>query len=142
MSTVPERLQPLLDPASPVQQLARRLVDAGYECFLVGGTVRDALLDRLSADSDVDFATNARPEVVKGLLHGWADHLWLQGERFGTVGCRRDGVPMEITTFRAEVYRPESRKPEVVVRGRHRDRPLATRLHRQRPGASASPSPS
>ena len=49
MTTVPERLQPLLDPASPVQQVARRLVDAGYECFLVGGTVRDALLGRTRA---------------------------------------------------------------------------------------------
>ena len=46
-------------------------------------------------------------------MRGWADHVWLQGQRFGTVGCIRDGVPMEITTFRAEVYRPESRKPDV-----------------------------
>ena len=115
MTTVPERLQPLLDPASPVQQVARRLVDAGYECFLVGGTVRDALLGRTRADGhEFDFATNARPDVVEELVSGWADHLWLQGQRFGTVGFLRDGVPMEITTYRAEVYRPESRKPDVV----------------------------
>ena len=43
-----------------------------------------------------------------------ADHLWLQGQRFGTIGCQIDGVQMEITTFRAEVYRPESRKPSVT----------------------------
>ena len=47
-------------------------------------------------------------------MRGWADHVWLQGKRFGTVGCEKDGVRMEVTTFRAEVYRPESRKPEVV----------------------------
>ena len=114
MSAIPERLEPLLDPARPVQQLARRIIDAGYECFVVGGTVRDALLGRLRAGRDIDFATNARPEVVEELVRGWADHVWLQGQRFGTVGCIRDDVEMEITTFRAEVYRPESRKPEVV----------------------------
>jgi poly(A) polymerase len=112
MSAVPARLQPLLDPGSPVQQLARRLADAGHECLLVGGSVRDALLDR--AHTDVDLATDARPDVVEGLVRGWADQVWLQGQRFGTVGCRRDGATMEITTFRAEVYRSGSRKPEVV----------------------------
>ncbi len=112
MTAVPERLQPLLDRNAPVQQLARRLVDAGHQCLLVGGSVRDALLDR--AHADVDLATDARPDVVERLVRGWADHVWMQGQRFGTVGCQRDGVGMEITTFRAEVYRSESRKPEVV----------------------------
>src|SRR5206468_1942524 len=44
----------------------------------------------------------------------WADAVWLQGQRFGTVGCEKDGDRFEITTFRADVYRPESRKPEVT----------------------------
>ena len=39
--------------------------------------------------------------------------MWTQGERFGTIGCRIDGRDFEITTHRAEVYVPESRKPEV-----------------------------
>jgi poly(A) polymerase len=112
MTTVPARLQPLLAPESPVQELARRLVDAGHECLLVGGSVRDALLDR--NHDDVDLATSAHPEAVEALVSGWAEHVWLQGKRFGTVGCVRAGVRMEITTFRAEVYRPESRKPEVA----------------------------
>jgi poly(A) polymerase len=112
MVSVPTRLQPLFDPATPVQQLARRLGDAGHECLLVGGTVRDAFLDR--PHSDIDLATSARPDEVEALVRPWADHVWLQGQRFGTVGLERDGVRMEVTTFRAEVYRPESRKPEVV----------------------------
>ena len=112
MTSVPARLQPLLAPDSPVQQLARRLVDAGHECLLVGGSVRDALLDR--RHDDVDLATSARPDEVEALVRGWADHVWLQGQRFGTVGCSREGVGMEITTFRADVYRPDSRKPEVA----------------------------
>jgi poly(A) polymerase len=111
---VPARLRPLLDPASPVQRVAGRLVAAGHQAFLVGGTVRDALLDRAHPDADVDLATDARPEEVERLVAEVADQLWLQGRRFGTVGLRVDGTTIEITTFRAEVYRPESRKPEVA----------------------------
>jgi poly(A) polymerase len=112
MTELPSRLRPLLDETSPVQQLARRLVGAGYECYLVGGSVRDALLDR--RHEDVDVATSARPETVEQLVRGWADHVWLQGQRFGTVGCEVKGTRIEITTFRADVYRPESRKPDVT----------------------------
>src|SRR4029450_4815852 len=43
-----------------------------------------------------------------------ADAVWLQGQRFGTVGCEKDGERFEVTTFRADVYHPESRKPEVT----------------------------
>jgi poly(A) polymerase len=114
--SVPARLQPLLDPASPVQQLARLLVDAGHECYVVGGTLRDAFLDRVEKPDetlDIDVATDARPDEIERLVRPWADHIWLQGKRFGTVGASRDGTPFEITTFRAEIYRPESRKPEV-----------------------------
>ena len=39
--------------------------------------------------------------------------MWTQGKRFGTIGCRRGGRTYEITTHRAEAYRPDSRKPEV-----------------------------
>jgi poly(A) polymerase len=115
VTAIPPRLRPLLDADSPVQQLAGRLVAAGHQCFLVGGSVRDALLD-LSPDEkrDVDLATDARPDEVERLVRGWADHVWLQGQRFGTVGCQKDDTHLEITTFRADVYRPESRKPEVA----------------------------
>ena len=47
-------------------------------------------------------------------MRPWADAVWLQGQRFGTIGCEKDGERFEITTFRADVYRPESRKPEVT----------------------------
>src|SRR2546426_12726843 len=84
-TNVPARLHPSLAPDSPVQQLARLLVDAGHECFLVGGSVRDALLDR--GHDDVDIATSARPAEVEAIVRPWADDVWLQGQRFGTVGC-------------------------------------------------------
>src|SRR2546423_3725320 len=115
VTTIPPRLRPLLDAASPVQDLAGRLVAGEHQCYLVGGSVRDAFLD-LSPDDkrDVDVATDARPDEVERVVRDWADHVWLQGQRFGTVGCEKNGIRIEITTFRAEVYRPESRKPEVA----------------------------
>jgi len=111
VTAVPARLERFFVPDSPTQQLAARLRDAGYRVYLVGGSVRDALLDRDIVD--VDIATDARPEVIESVVRPWADAVWLQGQRFGTVGCEKGGERFEITTFRADAYRPESRKPEV-----------------------------
>lgn len=93
-------------------ELGRRFVDAGHELYLVGGTVRDALLGR--ALSDLDFATSATPDQSEALLRDWADQLWLTGQRFGTVSASKRGAKLEITTFRAEAYRPGSRHPDVT----------------------------
>jgi len=112
--TVPPRLAHLLAPDSPVQQLAVRMGKAGHECYLVGGSVRDAFIGGHRGSADYDLTTSARPDRIEEVLEGWADAVWLLGKRFGTVACRKDGVTLEITTFRSEVYRPESRKPEVV----------------------------
>ncbi len=110
-SDLPARLAPYYASGSPTRGLADRLAAAGHECYLVGGTVRDAFLDRRSPD--VDLTTDARPDEIEAVLAGWADSVWLQGARFGTVGAEKDGLRLEITTFRGDVYRPESRKPEV-----------------------------
>jgi poly(A) polymerase len=75
--------------------------------------VRDLLAGDGLTDVDFDLTTDARPEQIKSLLRGWADHLWLQGERFGTIGAHKDGRPYEITTHRAEAYQADSRKPDV-----------------------------
>lgn len=114
MTAVPPRLARYLEPESATQQLARRLAAEGHRAYLVGGSVRDAFLDRSSAESDVDISTGARPDAIERIVKGWADAVWLQGERFGTVGCQKDGERFEITTFRAEIYRADSRKPEVT----------------------------
>ena len=95
-----------------MQRVAAALTDAGHQCYLVGGSVRDALIDR--EPIEFDFATDARPDVIERLLRPIAEHLWLQGARFGTVGAHVDGVPCEVTTYRADVYHPDSRKPEVT----------------------------
>jgi poly(A) polymerase len=110
---VPPRLARYYEPGSPTGELAERFVAGGYQCYLVGGPVRDAFLDRVDADADVDLTTDARPDAIEAIVREWADHVWLQGRRFGTVGASKDGQTFEITTFRGEVYRPDSRKPEV-----------------------------
>lgn len=108
---VPERLQPILDEVRP---LAERFEAAGHRLYLVGGAVRDLVLDRLAADHDIDLTTDARPERTLELLAGFADATWTQGRAFGTIGARRRGTTFEITTHRAEAYRSDSRKPEVT----------------------------
>ncbi len=110
---IPARLEPLLRPDGAPVALARRFEAAGHELFLVGGSVRDALLGRSRADEEHDFATAARPAEVRRLVAGWADEVYTVGEAFGTVGVLKDGARLEITTFRAEVYRDDSRKPVV-----------------------------
>ncbi len=84
---------------------------AGHQLYLVGGSVRDALLGRLY--SDLDFTTDARPEQMQKLLRGWADALWDTGIEFGTVGVGKAGHRFEITTFRADSYDQVSRNPQV-----------------------------
>ncbi len=94
------------------EELAHRFVAAGHRLYLVGGSVRDALLGRLG--SDLDFTTDARPEEVRELLDGWAETVWDTGIEFGTLGAYKRGTTVEVTTFRADVYDRVSRNPEVA----------------------------
>lgn len=99
----------------------------GYELYLVGGSVRDILM--FKSPSDYDFATNARPDAIKEVLNSApsekltaprfkgqpkVEALWGIGEQFGTIGAIVDGMDVEITTYRAEQYRQNDRKPEVT----------------------------
>jgi len=93
-------------------QLARLFNEAGHRLYLVGGSMRDALLDR--PHFDLDFTTDARPDQIKEAVAGWADGVFTIGEAFGTIGVVKDGHTHEVTTFRSEVYRNDSRKPHVV----------------------------
>ncbi|MCY3636490.1 MAG: CCA tRNA nucleotidyltransferase [bacterium] len=97
------------------RELASRFAADGYRIYLVGGIVRDAMLGLpLDAAFDLDLTTDAQPPAVKSILDSWADTLWTQGERFGTIGARRGNRRIEITTHRTERYQPGSRKPDVA----------------------------
>ncbi len=99
--------------ADVLRDLGTVFAEAGHELYLVGGSVRDAVLGRLSDDGDLDFTTDARPERLQKLLGSWADALWETGIEFGTIGVGKAGVRLEITTFRADTYDQVSRNPEV-----------------------------
>jgi poly(A) polymerase len=107
---IPDRLNPVLDAVRP---LATRFDAAGHRLYLVGGVVRDLVLGR-AVHADIDLTTDARPEVTAELARGWADAVWDQGARYGTVGLRSGDLTLEVTTHRAEAYVPESRKPDVA----------------------------
>jgi poly(A) polymerase len=107
---IPDRFRPVLDELSP---LTERFAARGHRLYLVGGTVRDLLVGDDRDDYDFDATTPARPGEIKACLAGWADAIWTQGERFGTIGAKKDGRTYEITTHRAEAYSDDSRKPHV-----------------------------
>jgi poly(A) polymerase len=97
--------------APVVDDLGERFTRAGEQIALVGGPVRDAMLGRLH--NDLDFTTSARPDTTERLLAGWADATWDMGRSFGTIGCRKGEWQIEITTYRADEYDRDSRKPSV-----------------------------
>lgn len=136
------RLKGVLDETA---ELAEIFAGRGWRLYLVGGMVRNLVLDGLGSDGgtdagtdagtadadpaattpaadaapdtdagDFDLTTDAHPGEVKQMVEPLAEHMWTQGERFGTIGCSIAGRNYEITTHRKEAYDPVSRKPTVV----------------------------
>ncbi|GAB17324.1 putative tRNA nucleotidyltransferase [Gordonia effusa NBRC 100432] len=95
-----------------LNSLGALFTDAGHDLYLVGGSVRDAVLGRLS--NDLDFTTDARPDTIKALLDDWADTVWDTGIDFGTVSARKGHALIEVTTYRADTYDQVSRNPTVA----------------------------
>ncbi|MBK6885201.1 MAG: CCA tRNA nucleotidyltransferase [Tetrasphaera sp.] len=92
--------------------LGERFAAAGHELALVGGPVRDAFLGRSSPD--LDFTTSARPEESEPILAAWGETTWDIGRAFRTIGTVRGGTTVEVTTYRADAYDRETRKPVVA----------------------------
>jgi len=113
MQSVAESLSRLrsLAESAVVAKLATTFQQAGFELALVGGPVRDALLGR--PVHDLDFASNARPDDILAVVKPLAEATWDVGRAFGTIAARIDGETVEITTYRADSYDGESRKPVV-----------------------------
>ncbi len=112
---------------SRVEEIVAAFSAAGRHLYLVGGSVRDAVLGRHGAmppvsegqaqtqQADFDFTTDALPDQVERIIAPYTEAMWLVGKRFGTISARVAGVTLEITTHRGDTYREESRKPEVVM---------------------------
>ena len=97
---------------SVIFELAERFTAASQELALVGGPVRDLYLGRVSPD--LDFTTSARPEETIKIISGWADNIWDVGREFGTIAFKKGKFQLEVTTYRADAYDSESRKPIVA----------------------------
>jgi len=99
--------------ASPtVSRLANAFAAAGHELALVGGPVRDAFLDRVT--NDLDFTTDASPDQILKIVKPIADAHWDIGRAFGTIGAKVGDDTVEITTYRADSYNGQTRRPDVV----------------------------
>ena len=98
--------EPLFLEALPVMQ---QLVDAGYEAYFVGGSVRDMLLHK--PISDVDIATSATPQEVKEIFSYTVD----VGIEHGTVMVIHHKEGYEVTTFRTEEGYEDFRHPDKVT---------------------------
>jgi putative nucleotidyltransferase with HDIG domain len=79
--------------------------------YLVGGSVRDILLEK--TPKDYDFTTPLAPDEIESRVRAAGLKPFVAGKRFGTIGCMLDGHHVEITTFRTEIYDGKSRKPQV-----------------------------
>jgi len=98
-----------MQPRELANSICSKLENAGFQAFLVGGCVRDILLERDPADYDV--ATNATPEqVLKLFPEGLA-----VGAQFGVILVPGDGIKVEVATFRSDVGYSDGRHPDRVV---------------------------
>ena len=136
-------------PPTPAREALSRLTAAGFEAWLVGGCVRDALLGREPGDWDI--ATSALPEqteavfagariIETGLKHGTVTVLlggtdrggqraaaWDQAALQGGNDKDRKVLPLEITTFRTEAGYSDHRHPDSVAFTRSLEEDLARR---------------
>lgn len=91
-----------------IKRVLKQLNNKGYSAYLVGGCVRDTLLNRVP--NDYDITTQATPEEVMALF----PHSYAVGLKFGTVGVVEDGETVEVTTYRIEEDYTDFRHPDSV----------------------------
>ncbi len=91
-----------------VNMILRALQDAGHEAYVVGGCVRDALLEK--EPNDWDVTTSALPQEVKAIFHHTVD----TGLKHGTVTVLNQGEAIEVTTYRVDGDYEDGRHPKEV----------------------------
>ena len=96
-------------PREMANSICNALRGSGYQALLVGGCVRDLLLGREPADYDV--TTDATPEQVVSLF----PESIAVGAQFGVILIPRDGLKVEVATFRSDVGYSDGRHPDSVV---------------------------
>ncbi|MGI6385508.1 MAG: CCA tRNA nucleotidyltransferase [bacterium] len=92
-----------------VLDVCHALHDGGYQSYVVGGALRDILLNQPAKDFDV--ATDALPDEVERLFRRAVP----TGKAFGTITVISQGQPVEVTTYRLEGRYSDMRRPDSVV---------------------------
>lgn len=106
-----------------VKEILQKFTESNYEIYIVGGVVRDLLMERSA--NDWDFTTNATPEQILEIVEGG-----LYNNEFGTVFTPNPANlerPFEITTFRTEEKYSDYRHPDKVSWGKSLEEDLARR---------------
>ena len=92
-------------------EVLNKLNDAGFQAYVVGGSVRDNVIG--VPTNDVDITTSATPDEINEVFK---DYKCLDtGNEHGTVPVIINGVPVEITTFRNDGDYTDGRRPDNVT---------------------------
>ncbi len=94
-----------------ILQVAERFRKENYECYFVGGWIRDILLDNIQKFNDIDIATNATPEKVMDLF----PKVIPTGIKHGTVTVLFKDLKIECTTYRKESKYSNHRHPDQIT---------------------------
>ena len=114
---------PMPDWPGPVLRAIAVLEGKGFECYAVGGCVRDAALGE--QPHDWDLTTSALPEEISAAFSGMSQNL--AGAKHGTIGVLVDGQMLEMTTYRVDGSYTDSRHPDGVAFTRSMKEDLARR---------------
>lgn len=93
-----------------VRNVLNCLKDSGYEGYMVGGCVRDSIMECIP--NDYDITTNATPEEMLKAFEGW--NVIPTGLQHGTVTVISDGNNIEVTTYRIDGEYDDNRHPRQV----------------------------
>ncbi|MDC0002321.1 CCA tRNA nucleotidyltransferase, partial [Acidimicrobiia bacterium] len=109
---VPTTLLKVLNENPFLNDVATFYKNAGYQFYLVGGAVRDGILD--IATKDFDFTTDANVDESLKLLKENGFQTTEIGKAFGTIEALYENFSLHITTFREDSYEETSRKPDII----------------------------
>ena len=130
----------------PVVHAIGLLESAGFEAWVVGGAVRDAMLiagmqaenpETAAQDhaeegpSDWDLTTDASPDEMLQVFAG--ERVIETGLKHGTLTVLLDGMPLEITTYRVDGTYTDNRRPDSVSFTKNIDEDLVRRVSRSMP---------
>jgi len=106
-----EQEHPRISIPSFVEDICRTIQDAGFKCYVVGGALRDQLIEGRPEPGEWDIATSARPDDVGGIFSKTIP----TGIAHGTVTVIVEDHKCEVTTFRQESDYSDARHPDRVT---------------------------